>query len=326
MVNVHGCREDDMIGSTFRKLTAVLAVGLALGMLSITADARVGGGGSMGSRGSRTFSAPPPTSTAPSVAPMQRSVTQPTRPGAPNTVGAAPAGGGFFSRPGLLGGLAAGFLGAGLFGMLFGHGLFGGLGGFASFFGLILQIGLVLIIGRFLWNMWQRRQSAPAYAGGPAGSSMLREVGGSGFGAAPGGGGTPSAPIEITPADYDAFEKLLGDIQAVYSNEDLNGLRQHLTPEMVSYFSEQLSENVSRGVVNKVSNVKLLQGDLAEAWRENGVDYASVAMRYSLVDRFLDRTSGRLVDGSETPEEVTEVWTFMRAGGGHWLLSAIQQT
>jgi predicted lipid-binding transport protein (Tim44 family) len=207
--------------------------------------------------------------------------------------------------------------------MLFGHGLFGGLGGFASFFGLILQIGLVLIIGRFLWNMWQRRQSAPAYAGAP----MLRDAGvsGSGFGVAP-GGGAPSANIEITPADYDAFERLLGDIQAAYSNEDLNGLRQHLTPEMVSYFSEQLSENVSRGVVNKVSGVKLLQGDLAEAWRENGVDYASVAMRYALVDRFLDRTSGRLVDGSETPEEVTEVWTFMRAGGGRWLLSAIQQT
>ena len=320
-----------MMGFKFTRLTAIVAAALTVGVLMSAADARVGGGGSMGSRGSRTFSAPPPTSTAPSVAPMQRTVTQPTRPGAPNTVGAAPAGGGFFSRPGLLGGLAAGFLGAGLFGMLFGHGLFGGLGGFASFFGLILQIGLVLIIGRFLWNMWQRRQQQPAYAGGPAGSPMLREAGGSGFGGlgfgvAPGGGGAPSANIEITPADYDAFERLLGDIQAVYSNEDLNGLRRHLTPEMVSYFSEQLSENVSRGVVNKVSGVKLLQGDLAEAWRENGVDYASVAMRYTLVDRFLDRTSGRLVDGSETPEEVTEVWTFMRAGGGHWLLSAIQQT
>jgi predicted lipid-binding transport protein (Tim44 family) len=280
---------------------------------------------SAGSRGARTFSEPPPTATAPNIArPIERTMTQPV-PAARPVSPMAPSSG-FLSRPGLLGGLAAGFLGAGLFGMLFGHGLFGGLGGFASFFGLILQIGLVLIIGRFLWNMWQRRQQQPAYAGGPAGSPMLREVGGSGFGAAPGGGGTPSAPIEITPADYDAFERLLGDIQAVYSNEDLNGLRQHLTPEMVSYFSEQLSENVSRGVVNKVSNVKLLQGDLAEAWRENGVDYASVAMRYSLVDRFLDRTSGRLVDGSETPEEVTEVWTFMRAGGGHWLLSAIQQT
>ena len=247
-------------------------------MLTTTADARAGGGFSAGSRGSRTFSAPPSTSTAPSVSPMQRSVTQPTRPG---TVGAAPAAGGFFSRPGLLGGLAAGFLGAGLFGMLFGHGLFGGLGGFASFFGLILQIGLVLIIGRFLWNMWQRRQQQPAYAGAPnANASMLHDVGGSGFGAAS-GGGTPSANIEITPADYDVFERLLGEIQAAYSNEDLNGLRQHLTPEMVSYFSEQLSENVSRGVVNKVSDVKLLQGDLAEAWRENGVDYASVAMRFS---------------------------------------------
>ena len=320
-----------MMGFKFTRLTAVVAAALTVGVLMSAADARVGGGGSTGSRGSRTFSAPPPTSTAPSVAPMQRTVTQPTRPGAPNTVGAAPAGGGFFSRPGLLGGLAAGFLGAGLFGMLFGHGLFGGLGGLASFFGLILQIGLVVLIGGFLWKMWQRRQQQPAYAGGPAGSPMLREAGGSGFGGsgfgvAPGGGGAPSANIEITPADYDAFERLLGDIQTAYSNEDLNGLRQHLTPEMVSYFSEQLSENVSRGVVNKVSNVKLLQGDLAEAWRENGVDYASVAMRYSLVDRFLDRTSGRLVDGSETPEEVTEVWTFMRAGGGRWLLSAIQQT
>jgi predicted lipid-binding transport protein (Tim44 family) len=310
-----------MIGSTLRKLTAVLAVALAFGMLSTTADARAGGGFSAGSRGTRTFSAPPSTSTAPSVAPMQRTVTQPARPG---TVGAAaPAAGGFFSRPGLLGGLAAGFLGAGLFGMLFGHGLLGGLGGFASFLGLILQVGLVVIIGRFLWNMWQRRQQQPSYAGAPH-ASMLHDVGGSGFGAAP--GGMPSANIEITPADYDAFEQLLGDIQAAYSNEDLNGLRQHLTPEMVSYFSEQLSENVSRGVVNKVSAVKLLKGDLAEAWRENGVDYASVAMRYALVDRFLDRASGRLVDGSETPEEVTEVWTFMRAGGGRWLLSAIQQT
>ncbi|HEX4556739.1 MAG TPA: TIM44-like domain-containing protein [Xanthobacteraceae bacterium] len=307
-----------MIGSTLRKLAAVLAVALALGMLTTTADARAGGGFSAGSRGSRTFSAPPSTSTAPSVSPMQRSVTQPTRPG---TVGSAPAAGGFFSRPGLLGGLAAGFLGAGLFGMLFGHGLFGGLGGFASFFGLILQIGLVLIIGRFLWNMWQRRQQ-PAYAG--AGAPMVRDAGGSGFGGSP-GGGMPSANIEITPADYDAFERLLGEIQAAFSNEDLNGLRQHVTPEMLSYFSEQLSENASRGVVNKTSNVKLLQGDLAEAWREDGVDYASVAMRFGLVDRTLDRASGRLVEGSETPQEITEVWTFMRAGGGRWLLSAIQQ-
>ncbi len=48
-------------------------------------------------------------------------------------------------------------------------------------------------------------------------------------------------------------------------------------------------------------------------------------MRYALVDRTVDRASGQVVDGSDTPQEATEVWTFMRSRGGSWLLSAIQQ-
>ena len=312
-----------MIRFSFRKLMAVLAVTLALGMLASTADARVGGGFSAGSRGSRTFSAPPATNTAPSAAaPIQRSITQPSRP----TVGAGASSPGFFGR-GLFGGLAAGFLGAGLFGLLFGHGLFGGLGGFASVIGLILQIGLVVLIGRFLWSMWARRQQ-PAVASGPslrdapgAGGSGMSGFGFGGGSAAPVGGN-----IEVSPADFDVFERLLGEIQTAYSNEDLGAMRGRVTPEMLSYFSEQLSENASRGVVNQVSDVKLLQGDLSEAWREGNVEYATVAMRFGLVDRTIDRASGRLVDGSESPQEVTELWTFMRSGHGNWLLSAIQQT
>jgi predicted lipid-binding transport protein (Tim44 family) len=93
---------------------------------------------------------------------------------------------------------------------------------------------------------------------------------------------------------------------------------------VVSYFSEDLTANASTGVVNKISDVKLLQGDLAEAWREGDTDYATVAMRYSLVDQMVERDSGRVVQGG--PDEATEVWTFMRVRGGHWLVSAIQQT
>jgi len=299
-----------MIRFGLRKLTAVAAVVLALGALANPADARVGGGMSFGNRGSRTFMAPPTTRTAPTTAaPITRSLAQPS---APSSFGTRP---GFFGS-GLFGGLAAGFLGAGLLGLLFGYGFFGGLGGFASILGLLLQVGLVVLVGRFLWTMWQRRQ--PAFAGGP----MLRNVGG-GFGAS--GGGMGGAPIQITSGDYDAFERLLGEIQTAYSSEDIAGLRARATPEMLSYFSEQLAENTSRGVVNTVSGVKLLQGDLAEAWREGSTEFATVAMRFALVDRTLDRASGRLVDGSESPQQVTELWTFMRAGGGGWLLSAIQQ-
>ena len=306
-----------------RAIAVVLSFALPLILAISSADARIGGGMSSGSRGARTFSAPPSTSTAPGTAqPFNRTITQP---GSPGLGAPAAAGGGFFggSGRGLLGGLAAGFLGAGLLGMLFGGGMFSGLGGLSSIFGLILQIGLIIIVVRLAMAWWQRRHTpASAYAGATPGAAaapgMFRT--GSGFGL-----GSGSAPLEIAPADYEAFERLLGEIQAAWSNEDVAKLHTLATPEMVSYFTRDLAANKTRNEINKVSDLKLLQGDLAEAWREGDTDYASVAMRYSLVDKTFDRTTGRLVSGGE-PEEVTEVWTFLRPRGMNWELSAIQQT
>jgi predicted lipid-binding transport protein (Tim44 family) len=302
-------------------IAVVLSLALPATLAISPADARVGGGFSMGSRGARTFSAPPSTSTAPGTAmPFNRTITQPSSPGLNR-----PFGGGFFNSPGrsMLGGLAAGFLGAGLLGMLFGGGMFGGLGGMSSIFGLILQIVLIVFLVRMAMSWWQRRQTASAYAGaatgGLGGQNSFRS--GVGFGL-----GSASAPLQILPADYEAFERLLADIQAAWSNEDIARLHTLATPEMVSYLARDIEQNKARNVINKTSDVKLLQGDLAEAWREGDTDYASVAMRFSLVDRTLERSTGQLVEGSDQPSEVTEVWTFVRPRGANWELSAIQQT
>jgi predicted lipid-binding transport protein (Tim44 family) len=309
-----------------RAIAIVLSLALPTVMAISAADARVGGGFGSGSRGSRTFSAPPSTSTAPGTAqPFNRTFTQP---GSPTMGSPAAAGGGFFNRGGmgrgLLGGLAAGFLGAGLFGMLFGGGLFSGLGGLSSILGLLLQIGLIVLLVRLAMSWWQRRQTpAAAYAGAPSAGAGPQPNYRSGMGF---GLGSASAPLEIQPADYEAFERLLSEIQAAWSNEDVAKLHTLATPEMVSYFSRDLEDNKARNVINKVTETKLLQGDLAEAWREGDTDYATVAMRFSLVDKTLDRASGRLVDGGERPVEVTEVWTFLRPRGSNWELSAIQQT
>jgi predicted lipid-binding transport protein (Tim44 family) len=202
--------------------------------------------------------------------------------------------------------------------------MFSGLGGLSSIFGLILQIGLILIVVKLAMSWWQRRHTpASAYAGAPdAGPAPAQSSVRSGMGF---GLGSGSAPLEILPADYEAFERLLGEIQAAWSNEDVAKLHTLATPEMVSYFTEDLAKNKAQGDVNKVSDVKLLQGDLAEAWREGETDYASVAMRFSLVDKTVERTTGRLVAGSEQPIEATEVWTFVRPRGTNWELSAIQQ-
>jgi predicted lipid-binding transport protein (Tim44 family) len=313
-----------------KTFAVVLALAMPLAMissaiLSSSADARAGRGFSSGSRGTRSFTPPPSTRTAPTAAqPMQRSITQP---GATNAARpGATAGGGFFNRPGMLGGLAAGFLGAGLLGMLFGGGLFGGLGSLSSIFGLILQIGLIYLVVRLAMSWWRRR-NAPAFASAAAGAAPAANDGAqgyarSGFGL---GTGANAPPLEITPQDYDTFERMLGEVQTAWTNEDVNTLHTIATPEMVSYFTQDLKENADRGVVNKVTDVKLLQGDLAESWREGQTDYATLAMRFARVDKTVERATGRVVDGSETPIEATEVWTFARRPGGTWELSAIQQ-
>jgi hypothetical protein len=143
---------------------ALAAIAAAFVLVTADAHARAGGGFSGGSRGMRTFSAPPGTTTAPTAAPIQNSMTQP---------GSAPPIGQTSIRPGLFGGglfggIAAGFLGAGLFGLLFGQGFFGGMAGFASILGLLLQVMLVVIVARLIFTWWQRRcMPAPAYAAPP---------------------------------------------------------------------------------------------------------------------------------------------------------------
>jgi predicted lipid-binding transport protein (Tim44 family) len=338
------CWETDHMFHTsrFRAFVAIAALAGALAFVAAEAVAKPGGGGS---RGSRTFSSPAPTATAPGGAkPIERTMTQPTQAQRPGTTAQAPAAGaqqgGLFGNRfgGFGGGLMAGLLGAGLIGMLMGGGLFSGLSGagFAGFLGLLLQVALVAGIAYFAWTWWQRRQAGGlATASGPAMRNMSdrpgeRLLGRPGYGGGNSSNAMAAAPaastdVEITEDDFNAFERNLTEVQAAYSAEDLAKLRTLVTPEMLGYMAEDLSDNASRGVINTTGEIKLLQGDLAEAWNEDGRDYATVAMRYSLTDVTRERASGKVVEGSETPQETTELWTFLRSRGGAWILSAIQE-
>ncbi len=307
-------------------LLAAVAVA-ALALAPSVADARAGSGSSMGSRGSRSYSAPPSTSTAPSYAsPLERSVTPPSAPsyGSPNMGGqfGAPARSGFGS--GLMGGL----VGVGIGSMLMGHGFFGGGGGVGGFgfIGLLLQMVLLFFVARWLFRRFFGQ--GVAFAGMPRMGQPAQGPMGGQMGGMPMGGGAArpaSPPVNIGPADFQGFDRTLHDIQAAWSAQNITTLQQIATPEMVSYFAEQLADQSSRGVRNTVTDVKLEKGDLSEAWSENGREFATVAMRFSMIDCTRDST-GRVVDGSPTERTVaTEIWTFVRATGGRWLLSAIQQ-
>jgi predicted lipid-binding transport protein (Tim44 family) len=291
------------------------------------ADARPGLGGSMGSRGSQTYSSPYGAST------INRSMTPGGYSSGYNSYGSSFGG---YRRPMFGGGMMGGLFGAGLLGMMLGGGFFGFHGG-SGFLGLLVQLFLLYLVARWVMS---RFLGGPALAGAGGGGfggfarnmfPPLRQNPGQAGQAGPLGGGgggfarPPGQPIAITSADYQMFSQLLTGIQAAWSANDLNGLRAMTTPEMLSYFAEQLAELNSRGQHNQVTDVRLQQGDLSQAWAEGNVQYATVSMRFSMIDVTYDRAR-RITDGSPTERvTVTEFWTFMRANGGHWTLSAIQQ-
>ncbi|MEK9971758.1 MAG: TIM44-like domain-containing protein, partial [Ferrovibrio sp.] len=190
---------------------------------------------------------------------------------------------------------------------------------------------LVFFIVRLAMNFFRNRQQ-PAMAGAGAGGPQAdyREAvqdippAQPRVGAQLGAGADPA--LQITEPDFEAFQQALGDVQSAWSKGDLEAMRRHVTPEMLGYFGRELSMLASQGLSNRVEDVNLEQGDLAEAWSEDGIDYATVAMRWSALDYTTD-AKGAVVDGSRTQRsESVEIWTFLRAGAaGKWLLSAIQQ-
>lgn len=333
------------------RLTPRLRGLLALTMLAATfaaatvdvAEARRGG--SFGSRGARTYSAPAATPTAPG-APggLQRSMT-PRDQAAPGAAARTPGAAQQQQRGGMFGGLAGGLVGGLMLGGLVGLMMGGGLGGMAGILGLIVQVGIIAVIAMLVMRFIRRRNAGgtqPAFAAAGATpytpepeTARTPYIATAMAGGANRGQDAPARGAEVPAAggsdeigldagDFDAFEQLLSEVQAAFSREDFAQLRARCTPEIVSFLSEELSENAVKGVRNDVTDVRLLQGDLSEAWRESGNDFATVAMRYESVDVTRNRNSGEIVEGSTSPTETTEVWTFVRPTGASWKLSAIQ--
>jgi predicted lipid-binding transport protein (Tim44 family) len=303
---------------------AALGAVTALALTVAAADARPGGGRSIGSRGANTQSAPPTTNTAPRTAqPIEKPGSQvagaaTARPGA---AAAAPARSGFGSM--LMGGL----LGAGLFGLLSGSGLFSGLGSLAGILGFVLQMALIGGLVYLAMMFFRRRSQLATASAQPPTATQRQTMNFNRDGASIGGGAPALAKLNVTGDDFNSFERLLGNIQSAYGRQDRSALRALTTQEMFHHFDDELTANEAKGLANRISGVKLLQGDLSEAWGETGAEYATVAMRYSIDDTKVETASGRVVDKGEP--EVTELWTFRRTPGANamsWKLSAIQQS
>jgi predicted lipid-binding transport protein (Tim44 family) len=306
------------------RILLALFVCASVALAPALADARAGSssGGrssSMGSRGVRTYENN-------SAQPLSRSVTPPPATAAQPGFAPSPAyggGGSFFQRHPFLTGLAGGFIGSWLFGHM-GYAADGTGGG--SGLGMILQLLIVGLLIYFAIRLFRGR----ALFGGGARGALFTPPRSAGAAAAP-ARRDRGRDINLSDADLNAFQEIHAAVQEAWSASDLGRLRRLMTPEMLSYFSEELTRNASQGTQNTVSDVQLVKGDLLESWDEGDLQYATAHMRWRALDYVvrLGRSAGDpdyIVSGDpRTPVEAEEVWTFVRRPGGNWLLSAIQQ-
>jgi predicted lipid-binding transport protein (Tim44 family) len=322
--------------SSGRKTLTVLASVIAIGFAISTVDAKPGKGGSSGNRGARTDTSVPSTPTAP-----RTSTGAPTNPAAvPGRAAAPAAAAAQAAKPSMMSTMAKGFamglIGAGLFGLLSGGSLFGGMSGIMGFLGLLLQVALIVLAVRLIWGFFRNRQQANqpqmAAPAGYARAPVPEMAGGATAGSAMAAAQQPVEPqridaVGIGPDDYTAFQGVLTDVMAAYSNEDIAGIRRMTTPDVAAQFIRELHDNQQKGLVNHIGQPQLLQGDLAESWYEDSTAYATVAMRFTMTDVTMERATGKIVSGNASqPEETVEIWTFRRDGAGKpWMLCGQQQ-
>ena len=323
--------------NVFRTFAVVAALMfLSLTVLETTAHARGGGGRSMGSRGSRSFSrqaAPPsyqPGPSRPQMAPSPSPFQQP--------------GGGSFLRS-MAGGIAGGLLGGMLFRSLGMAGTGMGGGGGIGLFEILLLAGIGYMIYRFVKK---RREMAPVLV--RQGFQEPRGYQDQGYQAPyQGTGSTVSAPYPATdPAadvaagvshirqmDYSFDERVFKDqvmdlffkLQGGWMNRDMAALSPLLTDEMRGIFQEDVNRMLRDRQVNRLENIAVRSVELTEVWQEAGQDYITTLIYANLLDYTTDDATGAVVAGSKTePVKFEEYWTFTRpVGDNPWRLAAIGQ-
>lgn len=230
-----------------------------------------------------------------------------------------------------MGGLAGFALGGLLGGLLFG----GGFGGGFGLMDMLLLGGGLYLLYRF---MRARRAQQPAYAtaGGYTGGGSGADVAYPARGVA----APPEPPSELDsglahirqmdpafdPAALaDVARRLFLDVQGAVAARDMGPVSARLTPRMYTALVGQCDRLRAAARSNRLEQIDVRRGEVTEAWQESGQDYVTVYLTGSLVDYTVEDAGGALVEGSRSPQDFTEYWTFARpVGANPWKLSAIQ--
>ncbi|QJQ06941.1 Tim44 domain-containing protein [Undibacterium piscinae] len=304
-------------------LVAMMMVASAMAITVSDVEAkRLGSGGSVGRQSNNvTRQAAPatPSQAKPAAAPAAAPAATPPKPAG--------------AWKGIVGGLIGGALLGAMFSSM-------GLGsGLASALGSILPMLLLGGLAFFLFRMYQNRKggaapaafSQPSYAGVPASSTALPEIGSriepqsfqsgaASFGsAAAANAGSADQGTWSVPADFDVPGFLRNAktyyirLQASWDRADINDIREFTSPEMFAEIKMQIQE---RGTQANVTDVVTIDAELLGLETLGNEHLASV------------KFTGMIKEDANAPAEAfKEVWNLTKPlnGQGGWTLAGIQQ-
>ncbi len=309
------------LGVMVSAVSVLALVGLFQIVLESYVEARAGGGGSGGFRGSRTYQAP--SRQAQPTQPRRETTPPPQQPGP-----LAPQPGGFMRGLGTA--IVGGFLGS----MLFSGLTHAGMGGFGGSGIGLMEVLLFAGLGYFLYRKFRSPAVATGYS--PMQYQNTQDYSSQ---------YTPAqeAPAVNNAVDYrsltmmdrsfnpDQFLKTAQDIffkvQGAWNKQDTVTLGALCGPELMQTWQEELDHLRARGQQNRMENIALRESEITEAWTETGQDYITVRLLANLLDYTVDAKSGAVINGNNSePVEFSEYWTFTRpVGPNPWKLTAVQQ-
>ena len=300
----------------------------AVGLRSEVAEARIGGGRSMGRSSSPSMRRPltfPPAmgpqsprndSQAPGGGSFGNNAYQP-RPAFPSE---APRGG--FLRN-MAGGLAGGFLGSMMFNSV-GRAMGGGSPGMGGGGGLgMMDILLLGGLGYLLFRWWRSRQqlsTTPTYRDSVVNFRMPQD---DSVPLANGGTALTGGPT----LDGDTATDLFFRVQGAWARRDLTSVSSLIGSDVAKELEKDLNELKTQKQINRLENISVRSVDVGPSWSEAGMNLVTVRFTANLLDYTVDEISQKVVAGSDTtPIKFVEDWTFAQSiGRQDWQLVGIAQ-
>jgi uncharacterized tellurite resistance protein B-like protein len=131
--------------------------------------------------------------------------------------------------------------------------------------------------------------------------------------------------IKLRDPDFDeqAFftrcKNIMPVFQYSWSEQDISGIQHFMSDGMHEAISLQLEMQKSKGIFNRVTDVKVLNAHLVEVSSDDFFDTLDIAITAQAADVTINKSNNKVVQGSKSAEEFQEIWSFVRRPGAKTL-------